>query len=391
MWSKAIGRCGHAISGAMAFEATEARARSGVGNLGKRPKAIEAAAAATLSLVLAACVNIPANTGLPLEFESAERPAAANAFPNWPYPPEVIETSLLADLNAMNFEIVTDKRTAYGTSGARSVELKFPNAPGERKVIRFKWKDMPRKATTDATALEAQNDSPRRQIAAYQIQKFFLDPEDYVVPPAFAYCVSLALHDERRAGTSRPTLPDSNCVLGLVQVWLLDVGFDDSLYEETRFVSDPTYAYYLANFNLYTYLIDFGDPKWSNFLVSKDPDRQQIFAPDNDISFGELLRLPLVDGWNVIFVPALRRDSIERLRKLRREDLDQLGVVAQLEKDASGTYRSVPPGENLYPNEGVRVAGDTVQLGLARFEIEAVWKRMQTLLARVDSGEIPLF
>ncbi len=391
MWSKAIGRCGHAISGAMAFEATEARARSGVGNLGKRPKAIEAAAAVTLSLVLAACVNIPANTGLPLEFESAERPAAANAFPNWPYPPEVIETSLLADLNAMNFEIVTDKRTAYGTSGARSVELKFPNAPGERKVIRFKWKDMPRKATTDATALEAQNDSPRRQIAAYQIQKFFLDPEDYVVPPAFAYCVSLALHDERRAGTSRPTLPDSNCVLGLVQVWLLDVGFDDSLYEETRFVSDPTYAYYLANFNLYTYLIDFGDPKRSNFLVSKDPDRRQIFAPDNDISFGELLRLPLVDGWNVIFVPALRRDSIERLRKLRREDLDQLGVVAQLEKDASGTYRSVPPGENLYPNEGVRVAGDTVQLGLARFEIEAVWKRMQTLLARVDSGEIPLF
>ena len=130
---------------------------------------------------------------------------------------------------------------------------------------------MPRKATTDATALEAQNDSQRRQIAAYEIQTFFLNPEDYVVPPAFAYCVSLALHDERRAGTSKPTLPDSNCVLGLVQVWLLDVGFDDSLYEEARFVSDPTYAYYIANFNLYTYLIDFADPKRSNFLVSKDP------------------------------------------------------------------------------------------------------------------------
>ncbi len=69
----------------------------------------------------------------------------------------------------------------------------------------------------------------------------------------------------------------------------------------------------------------------------------------------------------------------------------QLGVVAQLEKDDSGTYRSVRPGENLYPNEGVRIAGNTVQLGLARFEIEAVWKRMQDLLARVESGEIPLF
>ncbi len=391
MWSKSIGRCGHAISSAMAFEAPGDRVRSGGWRVCKRAKGITGAAGIALALALAGCVNIPANTGLPLEFDSAERPEAANAFPNWPYPPEVIETRLIEDLNAMNFEIVTDKRTAYGTSGARSVELRFPDAPGERKVIRFKWKDMPRKATTDATALEAQNDSPRRQIAAYQIQKLFLDPEDYVVPPAFAYCVSLALHDERRAGTSKPTLPGSNCVLGLVQVWLLDVGFDDSLYEEARFVSDPTYAYYLANFNLYTYLIDFADPKKSNFLVSKDPDRRQIFAPDNDISFEELLRLPLVDGWNVIFVPALRRDSIERLRKLRREDLDQLGVVAQLEKDDSGTYRSVRPGENLYPNEGVRISGNTVQLGLARFEIEAVWKRMQDLLARVESGEIPLF
>ncbi len=41
----------------------------------------------------------------------------------------------------------------------------------------------------------------------------------------------------------------------------------------------------------------------------------------------------------MIFVPALRRNSIERLRKLRREDLDQLGVVAQLKKDESGNYR----------------------------------------------------
>ncbi len=93
----------------------------------------------------------------------------------------------------------------------------------------------------------------------------------------------------------------------------------------------------------------------------------------------------------MIFVPALRRNSIERLRKLRREDLDQLGVVAQLKKDESGTYRSVPPSENLYPNEGVRILGDTVQLGLARFEIDAVWNRMQSLLARVDNDEITLF
>ena len=96
-------------------------------------------------------------------------------------------------------------------------------------------------------------------------------------------------------------------------------------------------------------------------------------------------------AWKVVFVSALRRDSIERLRKLRREDLDRLGVLAQLEKDERGVFVSVPPGENLSPNEGVRITGKTVQLGLARFEIDAIWRRMQDLIARVDAGAIALF
>ncbi len=392
MWSENLSCKGRATHSARSFAAPDPGLRSWQRSARDRATGFTAAAAgAALGLCLVGCVNIPANTGMPLKFESAERPAAAKSFPNWPYPPDVIEAKLLKDLDAMEFEVVSDERTAYGSSGARSIELKFPDAPGERKVVRFKWKDMPRKATLDATALDAHNDSPRRQIAAYQIQKLFLDPEDYVVPTALAFCASRARYEQGGAGPSEPTLPGSNCVLGLIQIWLLDTGFDDSLYEEARFVSDPTYAYYLANFNLFTYLIDYADPTPSNFLVSKELERRQVFAPDNDIAFEELFRLPLADRWNVIFVPALRRDSIERLRELRREDLDRLGVVAQLEKGRRGIYRSVPPGENLNPNEGVRISGDTVQLGLAKFEIEAIWKRIQNLLTRVDSGEIPLF
>jgi len=291
----------------------------------------------------------------------------------------------------MDFEVVSNERTAQGTTGARSLKLTFPEAPGERKTVRFKWKEMPRKMTSDGKALEAHNDSPRRQIAAYQIQKLFLDPEDYVVPTSLAFCIPLALHGKGNPRRSEPTIPGSNCVLGLIQVWLLDVESDDSLYEEARFVSDPSYAYYLANFNLFTYLVDFADPTASNFMVSKEPDRRQVFAFDNDIAFEEFFRLPFIARWNVIFTSALRRDSIERLRRLRREDLDQLGVAAQLQKDKGGLYRSVPPGDNLSPNEGVRISGSTIQLGLTKFEIEAVWKRIQKLLARVDNGEIPVF
>ena len=338
-----------------------------------------------LLLGLPGCVTIPSNTGMPLQFEAAERPAAASDYPNWPGPPELVETRLRESLRSADFELLESRRTAEGSSGARTVSLSFPQAAEGPKEVRFKWKQMPR------GTLDQHNDSPRRQIAAYELQKLFLDPEDYVVPTALAYCVPVSKIEDASRVPLRPTLPDSACVLGLVQVWLNEVTSSDSLYEEARFVSEPTYAYYLANFNLFTYLSDFADPKKSNFLVSKEPERRQVFCFDNDIAFEELFRLPFVDRWNVIFVPALRRDSIERLRRLRRADLDRLGVVAQLEKDARDLYFSVPPSGNLSPNEGVRIGGRTVQLGLARFEIEAVWRRIRSLLARVDAGEIPLF
>ncbi len=390
MWSKAFSRGDAATRSQTVSGPIGDKERSGPGTARGSASCFLLAAGVALGLGLAGCVNISKNTGMPLEFEAAERPATADEFPNWPYPPKVIESRLPMDLDAMDFEVVSNERTAQGTTGARVLKLTFPEAPGERKKVRFKWKEMPRKTTADTKALEAHNDSPRRQIAAYQVQKLFLDPEDYVVPTSLAFCVPLALHGKDNPRPSEPTLPGSNCVLGLIQVWLLDVESDDSLYEEARFVSDSSYAYYLANFNLFTYLIDFADPTQSNFMVSKEPNRRQVFAFDNDISFEEFFRLPFIARWNVIFVSALRRESIERLRKLRREDLDRFGVVAQLQKDKGGIYRSVPPGENLSPNTGVRISGDSIQLGLNKFEIEAVWKRIQNLLARVDKGEIPL-
>ena len=35
--------------------------------------------------------------------------------------------------------------------------------------------------------------------------------------------------------------------------------------------------------------------------------------------------------------------------------------------------------------------GYIVQLGLARFEIEGIWRRIQNVIERVDEGEIPVF
>ncbi len=344
-----------------------------------------AAAGLTLGLGPTGCASVPDNTGMAMKFDSAQRPTAESDFPNWPYEPEILETVLPKELEPHDFETMEMKGTEFGTAGAMSIKLLFPEGSGGLKNVRVKWKEMP------DGKLEEFNNSPRRAIAAYRVQKLFLDPEDYVVPTSFAFCVRLARYARDTGDLQAPTLKKSSCVLGVVTIWLENVTRSDQLYDEARFVSDPAYAYYLANFNLFTYLVDFADPKMSNFLVSKEEKRRHVFSIDHDIAFEEVFRNPFVDPWNVIFVPALREDSIERLRKLRRRDLDRLGVLAQLEKNKRGMFVTVPAGKNLAPNKGVRITEDTVQLGLAKFEIEAIWERMQALIARVDSGEIPVF
>ncbi len=365
----------------------DGRRQSSTGRAGQlgHPAGLLAAAGLALGLGLPGCQSMPDNTGMAMKFDSAPRPAAESDFPNWPYEPEILETVLPKELEPHDFETMEMKGTEFGTAGAMSIKLLFPEGSGGLKNVRVKWKEMPE------GKLEEFNNSPRRAIAAYQVQKLFLEPEDYVVPTSFAFCVRLARYARDTGDLQEPTLKKSACVLGVVTIWLENVTRSDQLYEEARFVSDPAYAYYLSNFNLFTYLVDFADPKESNFLVSKEENRRHVFSIDHDIAFEEVFRNPFVDPWNVIFVPALRRDSIERLRKLRREDLDGLGIVAQLEKNRSGMYVSVPPGENSNPNKGVRIAGKTVQLGLAKFEIDAIWERAQALIARVDAGEIPVF
>ena len=324
---------------------------------------------------LAACQTIPPNTDLPLEFESADRPAEADRFPNWPASPTELEKRLPQQLAAGKFEVRNKAGTAYGLGGAETLEVYLTETDEE---VRIKWKEMPRKT------LDEYNNRARKTIAAYQLQKLFLDAEDYVVPLSFAICQPIE-------GEERPSVPGTNCTLGAVSVWLQDVTFADVLYDEARFVADPTYAYYLSNFNLFTYLANHRDAKMSNALVSKDDGRRQVFSIDNDIAFDAFTYNYFIDQWDEIFVAALRRDSIDRLRRLEREDLDFLGVVAQFETDDRNVLLPVAPGKNLDPNRPVRITGDSVQLGLAKYEIEGLWNRIQKLLKRVDDGEMPVF
>ncbi len=324
-----------------------------------------------------ACASSRGPADARLTFSEVKIPGGKNSFPNWPLPPYALENRLATE----EFEIRSSTGAGGGTTGARKMKLFFP-ADGTELTV--KWKKMP------SHRLDGFNNSPRKEFAAYAIQTVLLDPADYVVPTSLARCIPLAVireHDSRATAS----IAGIHCQLGLFSVWMQDVSVPDELYDESRFLEDGAYTYFMANLNLLTYVIGHRDGRSGNFLVAKNDGRRQVFAVDNGISFGAWVYNYFVPNWNDIRVAALRKDSVERLRRLRRKDLDFLGELVHLEADDDGVLWPKAQRGNLDPDDGVRVRGTTVQLGLTKDEIDDVYERIQELLEEVDEGKIAVF
>jgi hypothetical protein len=229
-------------------------------------------------------------------------------------------------------------------------------------------------------------------MAAYEFQKLFLEPHEYVVPPTVLACVPVAQHIAE-ISDAPPTFPGTHCVFGVMAYWLENVTAEQAR-DLDRFERDAAYRASLADLNLVTHLIDQRDSREANFLRSTDPDRPRVFSVDNGLAFGGFKNpfavMGFIPDWAQIQVSALPRGHVDRLRRITRADLDRLAVVAQFEI-RDGLLVHVPAGEPGPPDEGVRVDGNTVQLGLTREEIDGVEERLRHLLERVDRGEIELF
>jgi hypothetical protein len=382
-----IGLATNFVAGTRDFRALFSRR---VGPMGQAPRQIREinmrSAYTAIVLVfliagLSACGSKPSGGDAALQFTEAPSPSRKGEFPNWPVPPGFIDSQVKEALTLENFEVMEEEKTAQGIAGAQKVDLRFP---GLDKNINFKWKEV------SQGQLDVWNNSPRRELAAYKIQGLFLEPEDFVVPKSFMYCVPLVIYTETHANPSA-SVNDTSCVLGNFSIWLNNATFADPLYDEARFVTDPNYAYFMSNLNLLTFIVAHRDGKTSNFLISKDKDRPQVFSIDNGVSFEAYPYNFFAENWNVIRVPAVRKESIDRLRKLERKDLDILAVVAEFEKNQEGVLIAVPPGDNLDPELGVRVVGGTVQFGMTVDEIDRAWHRIQALIARVDNGDLQVF
>jgi len=302
-----------------------------------------------------------------------QKPEPAAMPRNWPMAPSELDYRLAVE----DFAIREVKSTGGGVTGASRFTIGFADGV----TLKIKWKRFPEQT------LDGWNNSPRKEMAAYRVQRWVFDEQDYVVPTPVPRCIPLAVYAPVDPD-AEPSVPGTSCVLGLAAVWMNDVTEADGLLDFDRFEKDPQYAQRLADFNLLTYLIDHRDGRDGNFLVSTDPGDPRVFAVDNGIAFQGFPWNFFVRNWNSIRVPWLRREPIERLRELPPEEIDRIAAIFDMEADTGGVLRLKEPTAPLDPSQGARIAGGHIQLGLTAKEIATLKERIHDLLAKVDAGKI---
>jgi len=293
-----------------------------------------------------------------------------------------------------NLEIIDADQTPAGRQKARVLTVIAPTAAGPVR-FRVKWR-----AFSTSHGL---ND-PRKDVAAYAFQKLFLRPEDYVVPPTVGHCFDIDDYRVRLNPKEASSFPSVSCVFGTISYWLEDsknlldaekadwIG-GDRLFDATTFDRRPSYRRTLADMNLLNHLIGNGDTHWKQFVFTAIKNDPHIYSVDHSISFAPYRspRLPPRDDWSRLHVPSLARESVERLRRLQRTDLERLAVMEQyaIRNGILVAVAPTEPGEEL--DAGLRWSSGQLQIGVRIKEIAYVWDRLVKLREAIDRGEVALF
>ena len=233
------------------------------------------------------------------------------------------------------------------------------------------------------------NNEPRYELAAYVLQKAFLDEPDMVVPPTALRAVT---HSQLApfAPAVPPTFRNANDVIVVLQYWLKEVSGPNDVWDPARFKSDPAYARHVANLNVLTYLIGHGDSNAGNILLSTDPDNPRVFSVDNGVAFRSL-KSDRGQLWRSMRVPSVPKQTVERLRTLDRARLNE--VLAALGTwDVRDNHLVPLAGQAAYSGaKGVRTHDGNVQFGMTPREIADVDQRRQEILEKVANGRLGTF
>ena len=256
-------------------------------------------------------------------------------------------------------------------------EVSFGGSPPMRVKLR--------KSEPGANAF---NNVPRYDLAAYELQKLFLDPEEYVVPPTALRMVPLADFQKYSPDVYR-TFSGADQVVAVVQYWLSDIQSIPDVYDAARFDADPLYARHIGQLNILTYLIRHRDSNQGNFLLGNAERGARVYSIDHGVAFASD-ESDRGDVWKDLRVTRLPADAVEQLRKVTPELLtERLAVLAQWRLEG-GLFVPAAKGRNLAEGRGVRRQDEDLQMGLNKGEIRELHRLLTRLLTRIDRGEITL-
>ena len=282
--------------------------------------------------------------------------------------------------------------TPQGRQGARILTLAVPAISG-RFVFRAKW----RAHSTLSTLSD-----PRRELGAYAVQRLFLEPHAYVVPPSAGHCFALAAYRRAVDPAARPTFPGVDCVYGMLSYWLEharslddeeDAGLladDERAFDAALFRRMPSYRDSAADLNVLTFLIEHGDSHPAQFVVGGPVDSPRLYMVDNSLSFGSFRNPTVIEDWSRWLVPSIRRVTWERLRRATASDLSALAVIEQY-AIRGGVLVHTAPGPAQEPEKGLRWAGRELQIGLDAREIARVARRLHALASTIEQGKLATF
>jgi hypothetical protein len=300
--------------------------------------------------------------------------AAAQQYYNLLLPTDEIERRL----KGQPFSVVDWRGSRAEGDRTQRVLLAFE----DDVVMLAKWANAPANGA-------AFNNEPRYEVAAYEVQKLFLDEPEYVVPPTLLRSLPIAFVQQQIPGARSTFREAPGSIIVALQYWLIGVT-PQNIWEPQRAMTDDVYARHIGNFNLLTYLIQHGDSNVGNFLISDAVDDPRVFSVDNGVAF----RSPASNRgteWRDLRVKRLPRHTVDRLRGITRQELERtLAVLAEYEIHA-GQLVPVLPGRNLAPARGVRRSRERVQFGLTTREIRDVEDRLRQLLRQIDAGQVTLF
>lgn len=264
---------------------------------------------------------------------------------------------------------------ADGVTSPRRLRVAVDRAD-RRVVYRVKFKPVP-------PSLDESNHCPRRELAAYALQRLLFDPERYVVAPTVIRCL-----------TTRPHGPDvgapfenTGCVLGVMSYWLEDTR---DLTDDASNSATGSLAERLGDLNVFGKVASHRDAIGRNFLLTDD-DERRAFAVDNGLAFGAREYHPLgwLGGtWGRWHGLPVASETVERLSRITREQLDAtLLTVAQLEL-RDGLYHHVAH-EAPWPergDDGVGRRPGAIQLGLTTAEVADVHDEVRALAQQLNRG-----